>query len=337
MLSILFIAQGLLVLTLIVRDGVSRRVEIASARNLFLIGFVDFQSFSAATAMTTGLFGVVPVRTPLPTGFLFFILSSVALAIFLRTWRKSKIAAKGSSGKVGFQGDRFTSANELHLLGLWPDLQICARLCAHLWSALCPVGHRHVCRMRVRSCHLAVESITVECEHVSCCSWRSSLWSSSHAVKIIYLIVDHSLRSCWLLVAALLAIARYKDPRHLIFTLKELFPWPDCFRPHDLVHRGKKRSNEKIPREFSRHSHQSIPSDISKSIISLCDHIACHRPDSMWIIENMGDRYPHDYRPVRSPAACHPIPRSVLSDEAFIRPRKMRVPKKPKNFTENGS
>ena len=32
MLSILFIAQGLLVLTLIVRDGVSRRVEIASAR-----------------------------------------------------------------------------------------------------------------------------------------------------------------------------------------------------------------------------------------------------------------------------------------------------------------
>ena len=69
MLSILFIAQGLLVLTLIVRDGVSRRVEIASARNLFLIGFVVFQSFSAATAMTTGLFGEVPVRTPLPPAF----------------------------------------------------------------------------------------------------------------------------------------------------------------------------------------------------------------------------------------------------------------------------
>ena len=97
MLSILFIAQRLLVLTLIVRDGVTRRVEIASARNLFLIGFVVFQSFSAATAMTTGIFGEVPVRTPSSTGFLFFILTSIALAIFLRTWKKSKIASAASS------------------------------------------------------------------------------------------------------------------------------------------------------------------------------------------------------------------------------------------------
>ena len=335
MLSILFIAQGLLVLTLIVRDGVSRRVEIASARNLFLIGFVVFQSFSAATAMTTGLFGEVPVRTPLPTGFLFFILTSVALAIFLRTWRKSKIAAKASSlpAKLDFKE---TSS-------LWLMSFICLGfgLISKFVLVFVPI-------FGVLSVQLATGMFAASVG-LAAWQWSRSPWNAANlllflaiSVVVIGAMLSGAFGRRPLLTVMLVIgfayywrVARYKDPRQ-VFT-RAFFLALIVSGPMILFTAARKGSErERSASDFVSAVASIQPSDISKSIISLLsgqDTAA----NSMWIIENMGDRYPHDYAHSVRYLLLHPIPRAYFPTKpdglGHTMVKDAGIPKKPKNFT----
>ena len=283
--------------------------------------------------MTTGLFGEVPVRTPLPTGFLFFILTSVALAIFLRTWRKSKIAAKASSlpARLDFKETGSALAHELHLLGLWPDLQICARLCAHhecklsSWPPAClpPVG-------------------------LAAWQWSRSPWNAANlllflaiSVVVIGAMLNASGRprsyrhaGYCSVVCVLLAGCQIQRPTPGLHSC--IFPRTDCFRPHDLVHRGKKRVGTREPVTLCRRSHQSKRVTF-RSRLSHCSPGKILPPIQCGSLKTWGTD-PSDY--------AHSVRYHCCSTQFHGRTFRRRpdglghtmvkdagIPKKPKNFT----
>lgn len=335
MLSLLFIAQGIVVISLIVRDGVTRRVEIASARNLFLLGFVVFQSFSAATAMATNRFGEVPVRTPISSGFIFFIMSSVALVIFLRSWRKSKIAAFASKFP---QKIDFKTSNSL-----WIMCFLCLGfgLVSKFVFAYVPV-------FGVLSVQLATGMFGAS---VGLAAWQWSRSIMNPLNLVLFLGVTLVVIAAMLsgafgrrpLLTVMLVIgfayywrvARHKDPRQIFIRAGILLVVIAV--PMILFTAARKGSErERSTRDFLNSVVSIQPDDITKSVISLFSgqDTAAH---SMWILENMGNIYPHDYAHSIRYLLLHPIPRDYFPSKpdglGHTMVKDAGIPKKPKNYT----
>jgi hypothetical protein len=84
----------LLILGVILKQGLSRNVDLFSLRNLYLAGFCIYQLSSPALALETGNFWFFDIVTPEKTGKEFFVLASLYLMVFLFSYHKIKLSPK---------------------------------------------------------------------------------------------------------------------------------------------------------------------------------------------------------------------------------------------------
>ena len=99
--GLLFLTQSLWIVRRMIVDAIRRDVELLSLRNMFLLGFLNFVSASATTSLLLGDYGLMRIDSPGMTGLLMFILSCAFLFLFLRNWRRSRIADRIS--RFGFR------------------------------------------------------------------------------------------------------------------------------------------------------------------------------------------------------------------------------------------
>lgn len=92
--AITLIALTIILIGLVVIQAVSGRVELVSARNVFLGGFILFQTVSGAWSLLADEFGDVGVSDPARAGMIFTLMSIVFLALFLATYHGSKLPSK---------------------------------------------------------------------------------------------------------------------------------------------------------------------------------------------------------------------------------------------------
>ena len=101
LVGLLFLGQCIWIIRRMVVDAVRKDVELLSVRNMFLLGFLNFVSASATTSLLLGDYGLMRLDTPGFTGLLMFALSCAFLFLFLRHWRRSRIADRIS--RYGFR------------------------------------------------------------------------------------------------------------------------------------------------------------------------------------------------------------------------------------------
>lgn len=99
-LSLIFIGISLIILML--KQGLSRKVDIFSARNMYLVGFIIYQIISPAVALHTGDFLFFRVYDPTHTGKTFLLMVITFLAMFLFGYQKVWFAP-WMAGKLKFQ------------------------------------------------------------------------------------------------------------------------------------------------------------------------------------------------------------------------------------------
>ena len=99
--GLLFLTQSLWIVRRMIVDAIRRDVELLSLRNMFLLGFLNFVSASATTSLLLGDYGLMRIDSPGMTGLWMFILSCAFLFLFLRNWRRSRIADRIS--RFGFR------------------------------------------------------------------------------------------------------------------------------------------------------------------------------------------------------------------------------------------
>jgi hypothetical protein len=85
-LSLILIGFSLIILML--KQGLSRKVDIFSARNMYLVGFIVYQIISPAVSLHTGNFMFFRVYFPEETGKAFLMMVITFLAMFLFGYQK---------------------------------------------------------------------------------------------------------------------------------------------------------------------------------------------------------------------------------------------------------
>ena len=123
----------LLVLMMIIQ-GISRRVDLLSLRNMFLFGFIVYQLSSPAMALYNDVFPLFQIYTPEATGKKYAFFAFLYLAIFLFSYHRLKFTpwvARKFSGPPREMGDTF-------LLGLAMFL-VCAALMLRLLGPSIPL------------------------------------------------------------------------------------------------------------------------------------------------------------------------------------------------------
>lgn len=86
--ALLIVAIGVMIL----KQGLSRKVDLFSLRNLYLAGFCIYQLASPALALETGNFWFFDVINPEKTGKEFLFLAIIYLSIFLFSYHKIRLA-----------------------------------------------------------------------------------------------------------------------------------------------------------------------------------------------------------------------------------------------------
>jgi hypothetical protein len=80
--------------TIILKQGLSRKVELLSMRNLYLFSFCIYQLVSPALALKTDNFWFFQIDTPAKTGKIFLGMASLYLAIFFFSYHKIKLTSR---------------------------------------------------------------------------------------------------------------------------------------------------------------------------------------------------------------------------------------------------
>lgn len=73
---------------LVLKQGLSRKVEFLSIRNIYLAGFVIYQLISPALALKTGNFWFFDIINPSKTGKLYLLLAILFLVVFLFSYHR---------------------------------------------------------------------------------------------------------------------------------------------------------------------------------------------------------------------------------------------------------
>lgn len=76
---------------IILKQGLSRKVELLSTRNLYLLSFCVYQLFSPALALKTDNFWFFQIDTPAKTGKMFLGMASLYLVVFFISYHKIKL------------------------------------------------------------------------------------------------------------------------------------------------------------------------------------------------------------------------------------------------------
>lgn len=75
---------------LMLKEGLSRKVDIFSARNMYFVGFIVYQIISPAVALHTENFTIFKVYSPSDTGKKFLMMVVFYLAVFIFSYRRVK-------------------------------------------------------------------------------------------------------------------------------------------------------------------------------------------------------------------------------------------------------
>jgi hypothetical protein len=78
---------------IILKQGLSRKVELLSMRNLYLFSFCVYQLLSPALALKTGNFWFYQINSPAKTGMIFLGMASLYLAIFFFSYHKIRLTS----------------------------------------------------------------------------------------------------------------------------------------------------------------------------------------------------------------------------------------------------
>jgi len=97
--AILYLLSGVIAL-MVLFQYVRQRVDILSLRNLFLLGFIIFQSNNAARVMWIEYFGEYPVVDPQTTGLKFVFMSVLFLAVFLAAYHSGIFVSKFAASRA---------------------------------------------------------------------------------------------------------------------------------------------------------------------------------------------------------------------------------------------
>lgn len=129
LIALLWLLAGGLVVMMLVQ-GMSRRVDLFSIRNIYLAGFIIYQVVSPASALRTGQFYNFRINNPVAAGKMFVIFVYVYTAIYLLSyhripltrWLASKVSAgnaeAGDSMLTGLAITLIVTSLALRLIGL---------------------------------------------------------------------------------------------------------------------------------------------------------------------------------------------------------------------------
>jgi hypothetical protein len=87
------VAWLIIIPIIILKQGLSRKVELLSMRNLYLLSFCVYQLLSPALALKTDNFWFFPIDTPAKTGKIFLGMASVYLILFFFSYHKIKLTS----------------------------------------------------------------------------------------------------------------------------------------------------------------------------------------------------------------------------------------------------
>lgn len=99
---------------LMLKQGLSRKVDLFSARNMYLVGFIIYQLTSPAIALETEDFKFFRVNFPSDTGKQFLMMAATFIAIFLFSYQRIGLTSWAAS-KLKFPP---RETNDFLLLGL---------------------------------------------------------------------------------------------------------------------------------------------------------------------------------------------------------------------------
>lgn len=97
--AILYLLSGSLVL-MVLFQYLRAKVDILSLRNLFLLGFIIFQSNNAARVLWIEYFGEYPVVDPQTTGLKFVFMSVLFLVVFLAAYHSGILVSKFAASRA---------------------------------------------------------------------------------------------------------------------------------------------------------------------------------------------------------------------------------------------
>lgn len=89
---LLLASLGAFLLVLMLKQALSRKVDLFSLRNLYLVGFLVYQISSPAVALHYGEFAGFRINFPDKTGTKFFLFALVFTVVFLFSYHRIKVA-----------------------------------------------------------------------------------------------------------------------------------------------------------------------------------------------------------------------------------------------------